>query len=57
MIRLMVLLSGTVQDISFRVDKENVSFCINGKKQKAGNGRMTYSFKQNETIELEIEWT
>ena len=52
-----IVTSGKVQDISFRVDKENVSFYINGKEQKAENGRMTYSFKKNETIELEIDWT
>ena len=49
-----IVTSGKEQDISFRVGKENVSFYINGKEQKSENGRMTYSFKKNETIELEI---
>lgn len=49
-----IVTSGKEQNISFRVGKENVSFYINGKEQKSENGRMTYSFKKNETIELEI---
>lgn len=50
-----IVTSGKEQEISFRVDKENVSFRINGKKQKSEHGRMNYLFKENETIELEIE--
>ena len=49
-----IITSGKAQDISFRADKENVSFCLNGKEHKAENGRVTYSFKKNETLEIEI---